>query len=237
MTCSTSDMIAVAECPGGVASTPGRGNHLVRGDRVVDSNIPLKTCSKCGCTLDHTQYNFPNGRSACRSCVRASHKAWRYDNADRVRSYRAKARAQDQERVRGYAREWLRRNLDYARANRLNDLARRVYGVGGVITKEEIAAKFDAQHGRCAYCGVHLTTEFDVDHVFPMSRGGMNTVENIAVSCHGCNASKGSLTVAEWVAALPGRPKSPLAVAHGGEYIVARCVEDVVAMSGEAVLL
>jgi len=78
------------------------------------------------------------------------------------------------------------------------------------------ARKWGAQAGRCAYCrapmkwaasrrhgNARLTklcmTE---DHVHPTGRGGQNVESNIVLSCHWCNARKGMMTGAEWVAVL-----------------------------------
>lgn len=49
----------------------------------------------------------------------------------------------------------------------------------------------------CAYCE---TTDgpFEVDHVFPKSRGGPNTSANLVTSCFPCNRGKGALTPEEW---------------------------------------
>src|SRR5436309_835927 len=48
-------------------------------------------------------------------------------------------------------------------------------------------------HGRCEYC---LSPErvsvspFSVEHIRPRARGGKTTLENLALSCQGCNNFK-----------------------------------------------
>lgn len=49
----------------------------------------------------------------------------------------------------------------------------------------------------CFYCGCE-EGPFEIDHVFPWSRGGGHTFENLVVSCRPCNRSKGSKTIEEW---------------------------------------
>jgi 5-methylcytosine-specific restriction endonuclease McrA len=45
---------------------------------------------------------------------------------------------------------------------------------------------------RCCYCGKHLpTTELNLDHVIPRSRGGGTDWANIVTSCIPCNLKKG----------------------------------------------
>ena len=47
--------------------------------------------------------------------------------------------------------------------------------------------------GVCYLCGKPLTYETaTVDHVVPLSRGGMDAPHNWALACHECNAAKGS---------------------------------------------
>ncbi len=49
---------------------------------------------------------------------------------------------------------------------------------------------------RCEYClspAAFSTQPFDVDHVLPRSKGGLTTLDNLALSC-GCNSYKGDRT-------------------------------------------
>lgn len=50
---------------------------------------------------------------------------------------------------------------------------------------------------RCAYCG-RTSGPFHVDHIFPRSRGGDNSADNLTVACAPCNGSKGARTPEEW---------------------------------------
>jgi hypothetical protein len=50
---------------------------------------------------------------------------------------------------------------------------------------------------QCVYCG-NCVGPFHLDHVFPFSRGGSDTADNLAVSCQTCNLSKGDKTLEEW---------------------------------------
>lgn len=51
--------------------------------------------------------------------------------------------------------------------------------------------------GKCAYCGVHVTLEFEegkqsmcVEHVVPESKGGPNCLHNYVPACGPCNTGK-----------------------------------------------
>lgn len=65
--------------------------------------------------------------------------------------------------------------------------------------------------GPCVYCGEPFPNE--VDHVFPVSRGGTSAPENLAPSCSPCNRQKLDFTPEEWrewreSEGMPWPPKS-----------------------------
>lgn len=47
---------------------------------------------------------------------------------------------------------------------------------------------------QCQYCGTEIRQreEITLDHVYPVSMGGLTCWENIAISCRDCNHKKGS---------------------------------------------
>lgn len=52
---------------------------------------------------------------------------------------------------------------------------------------------------RCAYCGKHLKPgEETIDHIRPLSLGGTDEWDNLALSCRKCNGSKSSKELAPW---------------------------------------
>jgi 5-methylcytosine-specific restriction endonuclease McrA len=63
----------------------------------------------------------------------------------------------------------------------------------------------------CQYCGRHLPNHLlSIDHVFPRSRGGETTWENVVCACLACNVKKGGRTPQEARMKLidvPVRPK------------------------------
>ena len=62
----------------------------------------------------------------------------------------------------------------------------------------------------CQYCQkVFKEVELTLDHVFPKSRGGKTSWENIATSCHACNNKKADRTPEECGMKLLSKPKRP----------------------------
>lgn len=62
----------------------------------------------------------------------------------------------------------------------------------------------------CQYCGEKFSAaELTLDHVFPKSRGGKNSWENIVTCCKHCNGEKADRTPEEAGMVLLNKPKKP----------------------------
>ena len=60
-------------------------------------------------------------------------------------------------------------------------------------SKEHRAAAIDRAQSRCEYCQTPLTYSPDpivIDHIQPVASGGSDYLDNLAVSCWGCNGHK-----------------------------------------------
>jgi hypothetical protein len=49
--------------------------------------------------------------------------------------------------------------------------------------------------GRCIYCGDRSES---IDHVHPLSRGGLSVTENCVPACLACNGQKGDADAFDW---------------------------------------
>lgn len=49
---------------------------------------------------------------------------------------------------------------------------------------------FERDKYRCVYCGTHLN--LTCDHIFPESKGGETTFDNLQTMCKSCNSKKGT---------------------------------------------
>ena len=53
-------------------------------------------------------------------------------------------------------------------------------------------ALFRAQKGKCFYCGrTNRIRYLEIDHKYPLSRGGSNEIDNLQLLCTPCNMRKG----------------------------------------------
>lgn len=84
------------------------------------------------------------------------------------------------------------------KANSANRAARHNRGKGK-LTSAEVKAKYNQQRGLCAYCLQSIGKDYHLDHIHPISRGGVNLPINIVIACPQCNISKRDRTVDEWL--------------------------------------
>ena len=115
--------------------------------------------------------------------------------------------ANPEERI-AYMREWRKNNREKTLAS--NAAYRALKAEATVGDLSEIQAIYDcAANNPDVMCYLHLdgcpyadgekisVGDRHVDHVIPLSRGGMHTASNLAISCSRCNLSKGTKLLEE----------------------------------------
>lgn len=66
----------------------------------------------------------------------------------------------------------------------------------------DIVALYHQQKGRCWYCQCELNGVYHLEHRVPLSRGGLDELRNITLSCPACNLSKYNKLPHEWIGRL-----------------------------------
>lgn len=75
----------------------------------------------------------------------------------------------------------------------------------GMMLSRQNIFKRDGNH--CQYCG--SINQLTLDHVYPKSRGGKTTWDNLVTACKSCNAKKGDSTPDEAQMQLKMKPFKP----------------------------
>ncbi len=60
------------------------------------------------------------------------------------------------------------------------------------ITKQSLEDLLSKQNNKCYHCGIELDSKKHLDHFYPLSKGGANSISNVVWSCPHCNLSKGA---------------------------------------------
>ena len=122
---------------------------------------------------------------------------YRAAHAEEYRQYQNMWRKNNRDKVREYERAQRTKNPQYARTKTSQRRSAKKLAQGR-YTSEDVRIQYDAQRGRCWWCGCTLGDNYHADHRIPLSRGGSNAPENIVLTCPRCNTSKGARLPSEW---------------------------------------
>ncbi len=178
----------------------------------------MKTCTKCQLEKPLDQFGKRSGKphlykSWCKKCVSANNARrnkerydiepgykeklaqYRNDNPDKIAQWRATEYENNRDDYLRRAAEWRKRNpAERAQASRRHKIKRKDWELTGSFSTEEWVALLDRTGHRCLACG-SVDTPLTQDHVIPLSRGGLNIIENIQPLCGPCNSSKHTKTI------------------------------------------
>lgn len=165
----------------------------------------MRTCNKCGEARPLEDY-YAHRRSECKECCKATSAKWRLEHPETHKASVVEWCKAHPERARAINRvsvaKWGKAHPEVAKAkNHKRRVAKLAYQ-GPHHTAADIAALLIDQHDLCAHCGIVLNGKYHVDHVVPLSQGGGNGADNIALACPPCNLSKGDKSLLIWAIAL-----------------------------------
>ena len=99
-------------------------------------------------------------------------------------------------------KKWRLENPDRATMlSRIQAHKRRAWKKGQKVTVEEIDNLFALQQKSCPICRDQLT-DYQVDHIIPLSKGGLHHIDNIQLLCPTCNRSKSNKDPVEHMQSL-----------------------------------
>jgi 5-methylcytosine-specific restriction endonuclease McrA len=179
-----------------------------------------KVCRKCGATRKTTE--FRKGENTCRNCDKERKKKYRAQNKDKIKEYSKEYYTQNKDKIKEYSKEYYTHNRDklkeyytqnkdkikerekkYRTQNRdkrnIRDHNRqaRIKANGGKFTARQWQLLLKLYDHKCAYCG--KPGKLTIDHIIPISRGGLNVIENIVPACQTCNFSKSASELRTWI--------------------------------------
>ena len=170
----------------------------------------MKTCPRCNLSKSpddfYTGTNRDGRMSWCKDCF-CEHKRIKYRQDTKIRDdarLREYARYQDdpQFRTRSLVKHQQRRNSqagkEYHRAYkqahanqvRMHSQTRRARRLDQFIENVDPAVVYEMHGGRCGICEGFIAGDFHVDHVIPLSKGGMHGYVNVQPTHPICNLSK-----------------------------------------------
>lgn len=154
-------------------------------------SVPHKTCRACGEVkpLDAFYRNkaMKDGHEArCKTCRNVYLVAYQKANPDKVKVWREINYERHKEKRVATATRWRINNPGRAKVN--HHRSRIAWRGDDHVTVEQWNAVLEKYGGKCLRCGT--TEKIVIDHVVPLSMGGLNEVHNIQPLCKSCNLKK-----------------------------------------------
>lgn len=166
----------------------------------------MRRCPRCREVKALTEFTVNRGKPGghgwyCLPCNREFQSAWRKSEAGRASNRRSQQAyvARNREKVVEFRRAWRHRNPDKVRAMEARYKERHPEKVKAKDDRhnENRQYKFrypvyERDRGICHICKKKVPREaFTVDHLIPVSAGGLTTFENLAVAHPSCNYRRG----------------------------------------------
>lgn len=157
----------------------------------------LKTCNKClkekSINLFYKDKSKLDGLTTiCKNCKNISNLMWQKLHPDAVNKSKEKYRKNNPEKTRQAISNWQKNNPE-AVANKSHKRRAKIKNGSCHVDKKELQKLYGSS---CLYCG--STESITIDHIVPISRGGIHAIGNLAPACAFCNSSKGTKTLTEW---------------------------------------
>lgn len=135
---------------------------------------------------------------------RERQREWRHKNPDKQKARQKRWRDRNREKLRAAYKEWDKEHKDYRRSGKAKRRLRKNGNSHSPWTHQQVVERGD---GFCPYCGKKIGLIYDskiihIDHIIPLSRGGIDAVENLEAICCKCNCRKTNKTREEFLVYL-----------------------------------
>ena len=164
----------------------------------------MKICSRC--KQKRQANSFYRQQSWCKFCCSVYYKEHRKKHPRLWAKWRKRCRARHGDAMRAAVRSWYALNKErqkqhtYAwkkrhpirwkrmQQKRLRLRRARLRGLTEHFTQQQWLALKKNFNYRCAHC--RRRTKLTVDHIIPLSKNGVDTIDNIQPLCKSCNTRK-----------------------------------------------
>lgn len=137
---------------------------------------------------------------------------WRKNNPNYQKEYAEKNKEKIKQRKKDYnklqktkdkkneyQKKLKQKNPEEYRVKNCN-YSKRSKTAGGILSLDIISKLKVIQNGVCVYCGININTNpYELDHIIPFNKGGLNTDDNVQLLCYDCNKKKYNKTHDEYI--------------------------------------
>lgn len=160
-------------------------------ERILTSNHDRYLANRSAILKRQAAYNLEN-----RERKRIYCKQWRERNSERVKAKKKAYYEANKKQRLEYLKRYKRNTPAYTRAYVMRRRAKLKNACSEKVTANDIRELYRT-HPCCAYCGKRLNKRSrTLDHITPLSRGGIHALSNLIPACRPCNTKKGSKLLA-----------------------------------------
>lgn len=127
-------------------------------------------------------------------------RLWQVNNKEKYFLDQLRWRKRNKKWMLAYRAKWRKENVELRTANENRRRAIKKAAGGRGITAQDIKNMIANQNRKCAYC--KKRRKLTLDHVIPLSKGGIHDVKNAAMACRPCNSGKHDMPVKRFLARL-----------------------------------
>jgi 5-methylcytosine-specific restriction endonuclease McrA len=178
----------------------------------------MKTCSKCKTVKSFDDFGKHNQtkdgyRSRCKICNSAEKRDYYANNADLVKKSVADWIEKNKNKHAKYVQTWLTKNLEQkkksdslwkvARKDLVNASTQKRRAAQknqlGFVSQNIVQRLMAGQRSLCINCKVELhQSGYHIDHIMPLSLGGIHSDWNLQLLCPTCNIKKSNKDPIAW---------------------------------------
>lgn len=118
---------------------------------------------------------------------------WHRKNKDKVNSSNKKYRENNPEKVREITRNYRTKHPEKNTQYNENRRSRKISNGGSISDKEWVSIKI--KYGNICLCCGRNDVKLTMDHIVPLSKGGLHSPDNIQPLCGRCNSRKHNKTI------------------------------------------
>lgn len=89
-----------------------------------------------------------------------------------------------------YNKKWAKENPEKTRIYKLNNKHKRRAIESRGISALQLKQWVESQKKICHWCETDCSKSFEVDHYYPLSKGGRHECDNLVIACPSCNRTK-----------------------------------------------
>lgn len=158
----------------------------------------MKKCFRCENFKPFVEFygsklNKDGLRGYCKTCVKVMSGQWYQNHKERCKINQMKWCLKNRDKRSTQNKEWRKKNPEKQKGINKREYAKRKTNKLGFFDMKQWRNILDFYGHVCMACGE--SKDLTIDHVIPLSKGGIHDHSNIQILCNICNKIKGTKSI------------------------------------------